>query len=207
MNRNKPAEAFVERPLEDVSQKTTRLSLRLTPEGIIDWSSASEKVKERFAQAVSNDPDALEMIGLAAGGGEGEGVAPVNPLEIQPEHVKMAIDMYATAEQFLIPKLIAAKSKGQVKISPEIAAACFTFSDDTKEKMAGPGAKWANESFPEWLKKFIFEMGPGAQFFGLLALCTVSQTKAALKATIESTHPPTAGDATAQAAPPYGRVQ
>jgi Holliday junction resolvase len=175
----KNQDAFVENEQVEVN-RPRRLSLKLDEEGHIDWSSTSAKVKEQFADVVANDPEALETIGLAAGATEVE-----NPLEVTVEHVKDFLDAYVWIEQFAIPKFIAVKTKGKLVIPDDISAQAFTISPEAKDKLAPSGAQWANENIPEWMRKWLLLIGPGAQFFGGLALITMTQTKTALRMTAE----------------------
>lgn len=175
--KEKPADSFVERPQEEQSgSKARRISLRVTDEGKIDWSQVSDKQKESFVEAVTNDPDALEMIGAAVGGdGEAKLAGPVTV-----EHVKTALDWYAKGEAWAIPLLIKKKSKGLIVIPPDVANAAYQFQEETKSVLAPDGAQFINEeiipNLPEWLKKFIFEVGPGAKFLGGIALHSIMST-------------------------------
>lgn len=181
MPKNK--EAFVETPPEQGGPaRPQRLSLRLTDQGTIDWDSASERQKQLFAESVSKDPDALEMIGLAAGGGEGESPELGGGSYVKPEHVRMALDGYAKVTAFLIPKYVARRSKGKLVISPEIASEAFRFTEEQKDSLSPDGAAWANEAIPESWRQWFFEnVGPGLKFFGLLFMVTMQQTQHAIE--------------------------
>ena len=182
VERERPVDAFVEQPVaqenEPGSSRSGRISIRFDSEGQIDWNSMSESQKQRFAQVVSNDPTALEMI-AGSMDDDGEGVSEI-PFQVTENHVKMFLDLYAMGERFAIPAFLRVKSKGMVKIPPQIAAEVFQFSDEQKDSLAPSGAQWANENIPEWIRKYITEVGPGAQFFGGLAMITYAQTKAVL---------------------------
>lgn len=170
--REIPTDAFVERGGESAPSRPRRITLRIAESGNIDWENTSDKQKQAFAEIVSQDPDALEMIGLASGGD-----SPADPLAVTPEHVGMFLDLFAVAETYMIPLVIAKQSKGIIRITKEQASAVYSFTPEQKKTLGGPGAEWANQNFPEWLRKFLLEMGPGAQFFGGLAMISYAQTK------------------------------
>ena len=58
-------------------------------ESSIDWSSTSERDKQRFSSLVSNDADALEMIGLAAGQAE------TTPITVDRDSIPLIYDTIA----------------------------------------------------------------------------------------------------------------
>lgn len=172
--RDKPSDSFVEHKGEG-NVRQQRITLPLDAEGHIDWDAVSDKKRVAFVEAVTTDDHTLGALQLERKKAEGGG-----SLWVTPQHVKDALDIYATAEAFIIPKVVLKQSKGIVRITPEIASAAFVFTPEQKEQMGPCGAEWANQTFPEWLKKFLLEIGPGAKFFGLLVMITVAQTKAAV---------------------------
>lgn len=177
MKKEKAPDSFVERPQEESSgSKSRRISIRVKDDGTIDWSQVSDTQKEAFVNAVTSDPDALEMIGAAVGD-DGE-VLPVGP--VTEAHIKTALEWYAKGEAYAIPAFIKQRTRGKIIIPPDVATEAYTFADTTKDTMAPDGAQFFNEevipNLPEWLKKFIFEVGPGARFFGALAAHSVVST-------------------------------
>lgn len=176
----KDREAFVENPAPEVGpRRSSRLSLKISEEGNIDWDSISERQKSQFAELVANDATALEMIGLKAGEGEvGEG----DTGYVKPQHVEMFLDLYVKGERLLIPKIIKTKSKGMIVIPPAMAAEAFNFSAEQKAEMCPSGAEWANATIPEsWLKWLTENIGPGVKFFGLLTMHTMQQTESVVE--------------------------
>lgn len=174
--REKPSEAFVERPQEETQgRRGRRISLKLDENGAIDWSQLSDDQKDQFFSTITNDPDVLEKIAASFGDGdEGDG-ATGGPVSV--DEVKMALTLYAQGEAWLIPAYIKKQSKGLVKIPPEVAQQIFQFSPETLDKMAPDGAQFANETLipilPDWLKDLLLNIGPGAKFFGALAMHTI----------------------------------
>lgn len=177
--RQKPSDAFVERPQEETqTSKSRRISLRVDDSGAIDWTGASDEQKEAFYSAVTSDPDTLLKVAASVEeGGEGEVVGPVTE-----DHVKIFLKYYGKAEAFIVPAIIKKKSKGLVKVDPAIAEKTFEFSDEELNSMAPDGAEFANKeiipNLPEWLSKWIFELGPGEKFLGAMAFHTWMRTMA-----------------------------
>jgi len=178
--RDKPDEAFVERPQEETQsqRRGRRISLKLDENGAIDWSQLSDVQKEQFFSTITNDPDVLEKV-AASVGEEGE-VSGEGQL-CTVEHIKMFLGLYSQAESYVIPAYIRKKSKGLVKIPQDVAAKCFAFDPTTMDKIAPDGAQFVNEqiipNLPEWLKEFLLEVGPGARFLGALAFHTIICTQ------------------------------
>ena len=190
----KPSEAFVERPQSETDRgagRPQRLSLRLTDEGTVDWEQVSESQKEKFYNAVLNDPDALERIATAVGG---DAIEVEDPLAVKPKHIGYFLDGFAWLERQVLPKYIAKKSNNQVIITPEIAHQAFSFTDEQKQEMGPDGAAFANESImphlPEWLREWLLKVGPGTKFFGALIACGLEQTKAAVKLAVQTNPQP-----------------
>lgn len=175
--RSQPEDSFVERATSDTAGKTTsgRISLRMSDDGLVDWENTPDKTKSRLRELLSSDPNLLEMVGEALGGEEGEGV--VLPGQVTEKHIHMFLEAFAAGERFLIPWFIKSRTKGQVKLNPEKVSEVYQFSDEDKALLGPSGAQWANESLPEWIRKWITEVGPGAQFFGHLAFISYMQTK------------------------------
>ena len=194
MAKNRPA--FVEKDqLEtETTKRTSRITLPLGDDGRIAWDQVSDKKRVAFVEAVVNDDHTLSALSLKKD-------IPPGPLTITPEHVAMALDAYAAAERYVIPQLIKRQTKGIVVLGPEITSAAFVFTDEQKRQMGQPGAEYANLIFPEWLKEWLLKIGPGAQFFGLLALNTMAQTKTAVDMWKAQRRGPSA-EATATDAPP-----
>lgn len=177
--RNKAEDSFVERPQEETQSKARRISLRVDEDGAIDWSQSTEQQKEAFFAAVASDPETLEKV-AASIGDEGE----IKAGPVTEDHVKTALTYYAKGEAILIPYIIKRKSKGLIKVDPELANKVFAFAPEEFDTMAPDGAQFANEeiipNLPEWLSKWIFELGPGEKFLGALFFHTFAKTTALL---------------------------
>jgi hypothetical protein len=174
--RDKPDDAFVERPQQDSTPRTHRISLRVDDDGHIDWSNVTDQQKESFVKAVTNDADAMEMLGNAIGGDE----EPIQSGIVTVEHVKTGLEMYSKLEAWAIKTIIKKKSRGLIIIPPEVAEAAYKFPEETKTLLAPDGAQAINETvipaLPEWLQELLLEAGPGARFLGGLAIHSVMST-------------------------------
>lgn len=175
--RAQPEDAFVERPIEEnTPSRSRRLSLRLNDEGGIDWSQSTDDQKQAFLDAIANDPDALEKMSEVAAGMEGE----ESSGPVTAEQVKTFLTLYAKGEAYFVPWFIKKQSKGLIRIAPEVAEKFYQFSQEQLDSMAPDGAEFANKelipNLPDWLKDWLFVIGPGAKFFGALALHTVVGT-------------------------------
>ena len=174
-HKEKPEEAFVERPQEENQpSRASRISLHVSEDGTIDWSQATDAQKQAFIQTVTHDPETLEMIGSAVGDEETpEGF-------VTPAHMKIFLEGYAGAERAAIPWLIEQKSKGLIKIPKEVAKEIYSFTEEEKESIAPDGAKFVNEelmpNLPDWFKEWLFAFGPGAKFLAALAIHTSMKT-------------------------------
>ena len=179
VKRNKPDDSFVERPQEETQSKARRISLRVDEDGAIDWSQSTEQQKEAFFAAVANDPETLEKV-AASIGEDGE----IKAGPVTEDHVKTALTYYAKGEALLIPYIIKKKSKGLIKVDSKLAEKVFSFEPEELDAMAPDGAQFANEeiipNLPEWLSKWIFELGPGEKFLGALVFHTFAKTTALL---------------------------
>lgn len=178
--KEKPDEAFVERPQEETQGgRARRISLKLDAEGAIDWSQLSEKQKDLFFETISSDPDVLEKIAGSLGE-DGAVETPAGP--VTAEHVKWFLTWYAKGEAIAIPWFIKSKSKGLIKIPPKVAEEIYSFDEKTLEDLSPNGAQFANEvvipNLPEWMTRWITELGPGEKFIGGLLLHTAIKTTA-----------------------------
>lgn len=85
-------------PRLDKSAAAGRLSLPISEDGQIDWSSVRESTKEKFAAAIANDPVALEALSSALGvsGEDGQDSGDGMPEEMQltDERVGVAVDAF-----------------------------------------------------------------------------------------------------------------
>jgi hypothetical protein len=179
MKREKPDVAFVERPPEeDQGKKPRRISLQVTEDGSIDWSQITDKQRDQFFETISNDPDVLEKV--ASSIGDEEGVT--DGQYVTPEHIKTALPYYAKGEARLMQFILNKKSKGLIKIPIATLEKFYEFDPKTMDTLAPDGAECINKdvipNLPEWLIKFIFEMGPTFRFVGGLAAHSVVSTMA-----------------------------
>ena len=159
-----------------VTQKAKpRITLPLTIDGKFDFASMRDGSKKKLVEAIANDPDAFKQFGIGA-----IEVASSTEGPIKDEHVALLLTGYEYAERIAIPKYIEKQSKGLVKLSPELAAQAFSFSQQQREKLCPAGAKWLNQILPEKIKDWIAKGGPGAEFLMGLAFATHEQTKVAL---------------------------
>src|SRR6267154_6512459 len=155
MPRPKPGRS-VEPEIETAEEikRQARISLPLNDDGTIDWSGVRERTREKFVDAVTRDNAAMQMVGLKSAALEEK----PNPLLITESHVCDFLDGYAQIECIVMPRLIEKRTKGKVQLSAEIASAAYTFTNEQKTKMAGPGAEWANEALPDSIKKFLLDV-------------------------------------------------
>ncbi len=172
MTKRADETAFVENDAAVEPRRNKRLTLPLTEDGRIDWDRARQSSKEAFVEAVRNDPSTLDAMELQARPPSQDGVP-----QITEEHVKQFMELYALGERIIVPRIISMRTKGAIQIPPPLAARVFQFTDEQKNSLAPPGAQWANESLPLWVKEWIAKIGPGAQFFGGLAMITIAQTQ------------------------------
>lgn len=182
--KEKPEDAFVERPQpETANSRSRRISLRVNEEGSIDWSAATDKQKEDFFNVIATDPDVLEKVASSLGD-ESEGGAGLEG-PVTAEHIKKALPYYTKAESHLICMFLDKKSKGLVKLQPSQVEKFYEFSPETVEELAPLGAEALNKDIiphlPEWLVEFFEELGPSAKFFGGLAMHSFISTQELLK--------------------------
>lgn len=197
-----PQESFVENPaVAESTTKPQRISLRVSEDGSIDWDSASQKTKDLFSSVVSQDPTALEMIGLAAGGAGAE----LPEGYVTPEQMRDFLNGYSWLVRYLAPVVVEKKSHGLIRCNKMVAEQTFRFSDNQLDMLAPNGAEWVNNSMPEWMRKFIFEtVGPGAKFFGGLAFITYGQIQAYATACVKLNPPAGAENTMPSAVSPNG---
>jgi hypothetical protein len=184
VKKQKPDEAFVERPQEETQTgRARRISIRTDADGAIDYSQMSDAQKEMFFSTLSNDPEVLEKIAASVAGMDENGAAGVGP--VTAEHIKKVLPYYSKAEARIICIVLAKKSKGLIKLPAEQAEKFYEFAPETIEELAPLGAQAINEDIiphlPEWLVKFCEELGPSAKFFGGLAMHSFISTQELLK--------------------------
>lgn len=122
----------------------------------------------------------------ATGGGSSTAVEGSVGL-ITEEHMKIVLKYYGYLPANTIPSLINPKLRvaGRPEISSDMALSSYMLTSEQIESMAPDGAQFFNqliEGLPQWVKDLIFSVGPGAKFFGQLAIITAMQTKAMLDA-------------------------
>lgn len=165
----KVEQAEVPSRLDKAQQSTNRLSLPLTDEGAIDWEHVQQRTKEKFASVVSSDPDALEMIGLASGGGDDVEVSVISE-GITDENIKAFIDAVSKAvalgSGFVISKikthpfLVDKDSQKPIplKIRPDILLKCSTLTDEQHKELDPRVKKIVDKhtkELPEAIKKHL----------------------------------------------------
>jgi len=107
-------------------------------ESSIDWSSTSERDKQRFSSLVSNDADALEMIGLAAGQAE------TTPITVDRDSIPLIYDTIA----------MVIKTSGRLFLKwPPQLCAFMNYTEEQKEKLKEPTAKVIEKRAPAWVVK------------------------------------------------------
>lgn len=157
-------------------RRTSRVSLPIGEDGSIDWEGAKPGTRERFAELVSSDPTALEIFAESLKS-ETEAV----PYAITEDHVKTFLTLYGIATSYIAPVVIEKRTRGRIKIPHDLASRVYAINDAQKDKLAPPGAQWANAHVPEKIRKLIAEIGPGAEFLGGLAMITYAQTQQVMR--------------------------
>lgn len=178
-------DAFVEAEMaETTAKRGKRISLVVGDDGRIDWDRVRPQNKEAFVSAMEGDQHTLDVLGL-------EPRKQAGPVELQitEEHIKTFIDLYAVGERLIVPRVIKYQTKGKVVIAPELASRVFVFTEQQKDSLAPSGAQWANDALPLWVKEWIAKIGPGAQFFGSLAMITAAQTQIVMQEWAKSQQP------------------
>lgn len=142
-----------------------RLSLPLTDEGVIDWEHVRPSTRQKFADIVSNDPDALEAIGLSAtqdGTEEGADIFE----GVTEENVRVGLDIISQANALIFnafaPKVLKHPFKkingkpAPFMFNPELLKDCFTLTAEQHEELDPRALKLAQKHgnvLPEWFKK------------------------------------------------------
>ncbi|PWT73858.1 MAG: hypothetical protein C5B59_12400, partial [Bacteroidetes bacterium] len=109
---------------EPTKKAKERISLPLAANGAIDWASTRESSKQKFAAALMADPETLRSFGL----GKMDATVSDTLGPVTSEHFAFLLTLYEMGERYAIPAYLAKQSKGQVRISPEIAAQAFHFN-------------------------------------------------------------------------------
>jgi hypothetical protein len=185
-------QAFVENE-EAVEKKRTgkrKISLKLDSDGQIQWDTVSEDQKAELISGLLTDQDAQAAFKEM----ESTGAVEVGPLHFTSEHVGMLLDGVAILCRMTIPAIIKNRSKGIVNIGPEIASKAFRYTAEQKESLGPDGAAFLNEQVPESWKEWLLKIGPGARFFGGMAMCIKLQTDSAME--LWKKNRPTAASAT-----------
>lgn len=181
-----PTEAFVSRAVETAPHTSVgkRLTIKFGEGGEILWDRMTDEQKNLFASTVSNDPTALELIGLAAGQGETiptnmEGVAelpPPPPIEIKPREVEGALKMISKVSAWALK--LGMRRFSNVDMDPEILSAAFKYDPEVLSDLTEKGTYIANKYAPEILKKYYNEI----TFISIFAWAISQQCQAAIAA-------------------------
>lgn len=183
-----PQEAFVNRAVTDAAPHASigkRLTLKFGEGGEILWDQMSDKQKELFASTVSNDPTALELIGLAAGQGENiptntEGVTELLPppplIEIKPREVEGALKLISKVSAWALK--MGMRRFSNVEMDPEILKQSFQYDPEILADLTEKGTYVANKYAPEFFKKYYNEI----MFISLFTGAISSQCQAAIAA-------------------------
>jgi hypothetical protein len=155
-----------------------RISLKLDGDGQIKWDDVSEEQKADLIAGLLTDSDAqtaFKEVGSTVESSESI------PTEFNSEHIGMALDLFSMLERIVMPTIIKYKTKGAIKIPPEIASEAFRFTDDQKQKLGPSGAQLANQYISQEWKDKILKVGPGAEFGFFLFMCVKQQTETAIE--------------------------
>jgi hypothetical protein len=173
------APVSVEQEIQAPEEKVNRISIPLTADGQIDYSSMREKTRQKVKELI----------------GEREATQTKEIVEVfDPAWVGSLYDSLGKLEQFAVTKMY--------KIHPEDAERAFTYSQAEKEKLAGPTAKVINKYAAVWMVQFKDEI---ALAFLLVTLTTVkfqmasmlSQQRAAMEKAAAAPRPTIVPDAKA----------
>jgi hypothetical protein len=99
---------------------------------------------------------------------------------ITEDHVKWALKRYMDGCSYVIPAVLKSRSQGIIVIPKDLAHSVYQLKDSQLDELAPDGAKFFNQQFeklPEWIKEWFLAVGPGAKFFGQLAVITALQTQ------------------------------
>ena len=142
----------------------------LTETGAIDHARVRDANKQLFEQvktAIAHESSAGEAI--------------VGEVQIiSEENVKWALKRYMDGCSYAAPALLRSRSQGVIDIPHDLAKQVYRLTDEQLSELAPDGAKFANQQFeklPQWIKEWFLAIGPGAKFFGQLAVITAMQTQ------------------------------
>lgn len=135
-----------------------RVSIALKSDGTVDWDSMRDGTKAKVKAFLSTDPQARMMITGA----------PADVRMVQPKHVEGLLGIVEMLERFAWPKIIEKQTDGKIKITPDIAAQVFKFTDVEKKEIAEPGSLFLDTHLPLNIKQWIANAGPGAEALALI---------------------------------------
>jgi hypothetical protein len=136
----------VREPEKAVESRRT-LTLRFTEDGKVDWSSFSEKTRDRIKEILA-DPETVQALGIETGKSE---AAPEFALELlDPETLSELLDDLGTFEAWAFSRIF----KIPVKDAEEICV----YTTDQKARLTGPAQRVANKYLPEFLLRYHDEL-------------------------------------------------
>lgn len=165
------AQAFVETEAGEQSGARTssgaRVTLHVGEDAKVDWGRTPDHKLTAFVDALKNDPEGLQALGLQISpDGEVSGLP-----QITEEQVAHVVDAIAYGNSLITPWMVARKTKGRIQISPETARAACKVPETVHAEICPAGARALNAYIPDAWKMWIARMAPSADaakfLFGL----------------------------------------
>lgn len=147
MNDNE--DAFVETEIEEPSPSTqqTRVTLRIAADGRIDWSAIADDKLSALVEAITQDPQAAQILGVSNPQGEPEIEVVADSTVLAVVNVIMLAQaiVTSTAGQRIVPVL--------KNIPPAVAIKACMVSSEEVEPILAPSKRLVAKYVPEtWLQ-------------------------------------------------------
>jgi hypothetical protein len=143
-------QSFTVETTSSVKRTGQRVSIALKEDGTIDWDSMRDKTSASVRAAIRNDPTARTMLtGM-----------PEAARIVQPAHVVTLLNIVEFVERLTLPKIVEAKTKGEVKVNPEAADKAFRYTDAEKKSISEPAAIVLDDHLPLTIKLWFAKGGP-----------------------------------------------